>query len=656
MQTPRQTARNSGYCLIVSIWQDEAQYTRGGDALRGATGVRSDGSIIELTDDWGHTYEYPPILDPGLEVPQFFSLIPRSVSVTFPWLRAGLYPFEFDLRNAVGEICLVDEIEGASGPSSIGHRLRWRLLFGEARGPASWGRDESVTITITEPPIERAGQDFWPPGAELTGARHADIDADTATYPRAIAPSSKGILTPLIYAPVGSSLKTPMAVVQDEVVPTYAARVFRISERAIALSTTQFFVVDDKNTRQFTDTATSSAYQATPSVMTDLLGTPYYGVVGNFQQSVGALVTFAASDTATVPQQRDKLGAGDVMRGSASGSDNDLEIVDNVSGDTVTLQAVYSGTAQTAAGYSKVVMLPPTRADCAYRSAALGGTLATDGTAISELLDVVIDWCRNYAQTSIPIAVGDLEGLRKRCQGMRLGFYLNARQSPWQRVLKALEMAPIRPYQDEGRIRFRWVGPVDPVEIVTTIDLDDDGITWRPGPVNWRGDSVFPIVESRYGWDSFKESYTGTLALDGTVTKTTDVTRVANGRAISSVGEWRKGRGDTAIPRLQLDLDMVETAVTAAGALTTALYLWGRSRRTLELQLDASYRWLKMGDRVYVIEHRVIPVSTVWQVESRSIPGSGLWRYVLEEVDGVPGARTRQPICGEREGELWGEG
>jgi hypothetical protein len=223
--------------------------------------------------------------------------------------------------------------------------------------------------------------------------------------------------------------------------------------------------------------------------------------------------------------------------------------------------------------------------------------------------------------------------------------------------MKALEMLPVRVRREDGWIRFGWIGPTSPYEIVTTIDLDEDGIRWRPAPVVWKTDAVYPIVESAYGWSSLKSAYQSSYAVDGTAPDISDPSRIPTGAGVAAVGAWRSGRdGTSAIPRLKLNLDMVETKLTAEHACNTAVYLWGLQRRRMELQLDASHRWLRVNDRVYIIEHKVVPVTSIWQIEARTVPGSGLWRYVLEEVDGVPGHLTREAVWGERDDELFGEG
>lgn len=641
MPTPRSVAEDERYHLIVTLWPSPEHRRLGGDALRAATGVMRDGSTIGIVHPDGSTLLYPPGLDPALTVSMMLSTAAQSVQVSIEWDRDLSVPGDLDMRNAVAELALIDEVSG--GASVTPWQFRRVVLSGHVKN-LTWGTGaDPITFTLASEDIRDAG-DLHPPGAELTVERFADIGS---SLDRDRAPNADGLLPPLVWAPVGSNLRVPLAVVVDEddavsgvssIVPRRWLLGYWRPTNTTAVE--QLVAVDPDDDLKTLWSETDAVGQRVPQSATDLLGETYWYFLGDFAVPFGnASVSFTAgSPLATATRTGDMIRRGWQARGSTGGADDYLVVL-SADGDQFELgdsagTPVNYGGPNLVNGTGVSIPIPPDRADGVYWIPKLGGIGGASGP-VSHAIDVLQAWLRS-SQIGRPIAYGDLDALRSRMGDIHVSFVSRERTSPHAKALDLLRFLPIRPYLSGGILRFRWVGRVQEEEIVATIDLDDLGGAYRLEPVSWLDEETFPAVRLSSWWDIPTQRYRQTLMVDGTRRDYSDASRVPCGRALRAFGVWRDAQEASTpgrMPVLNVGADTLETAHGEEAAVLNLLYRWSLPRQPMELDIDGAWRWLEPGDAIRVVETERVSVSHVFRVEGMSLNGAGSGKLLLETIN-----------------------
>ena len=644
--TSRTTAQDEHYHYILTVWPTRDAMLLGGDAFRAATGVLSgSGAVITVTNRAGIAHLYPPMLDPGLTLSEMFSTVAQAVSVILQWDRDGQNPIDINLQYAYGELSRIDETAGGLLVGSWTSRRR--LVCGRVT-KHTWGTStEGLSLSIAGEQLRDDG-DFFAPGAELSSVRFADV-VMPKTVDRDRAPNSAGMLVPLVYAPVGSEMRTPCYVGVDEVDAVSGASslvpwryIYTQRRPTNTTSAEQFQMPDDERDGRMLASRTDSVFQKTPASATDLLGDPYWYPSSSFTFTIGSAsvtITPASADFTAPNIFSQYLRAGYQMKATG---DNDQRYVQVGSYDRPLGQftAVYPAAATgVVAGTAVTIPLPPDHADALYWLPTLGGIAGPDGGALTNVIDVVVDWLR-YARFQYPVCFGDLEAMRTRFAGFNLSTFIRKRQQgqPWGRTLQQLAFLPIRPYMPEGVLRFRWCGPVTEQDIVATIDLDTLGSAYREEPIEYVEEPVWPIIQLRTTWDPFDGGgrYLSAFAVDGSRTDFTDTRRVPTGRAQRSYMSWQDDRGvrrADQCPSLDLDVDTVETIGLSRGLLAGwLLYRWGMRRHRMTLEIDGTLRWLEPGDIIRVTQTGVTFPSQMWRVEGLRLDGRGQGQLFLEGV------------------------
>ena len=416
------------------------------------------------------------VLPRNIRLTRLFSTAAQSVTINLPWVDDDIEPDDVNLSHAWGEV----KVDGET----------W--LWGKVT-TWKWGdRYQDITVTITENPVIAQG-DFWEPGKEFDADRFSDIN--NIYDDRAIAPESAGLLPPIPIAAIGSRLYSPCSCIQDEVVTPLTPRRFLMTEYRPADTTSShsFKLLDDEK-----ETAWHS-YASTISHAND-----YWYLDGNLLLSFGPGVTNFTNGSATVTcsQIGGHLNVGDIIRDSTD-TDNDWLDIVSIDGTTITLSGPYTGAGGGASGYA--ILLPKKAGHPLLWSLANGGIADPnrDGAALCYVTDVLM-WSLRAARLTIPVAWGDLVALRQRLMRWMVGTILTERVDPlkWSQE-KLLSWLPIRAVRLNGTLRFRWIGPIDNRDIVTTL-ADED--VYRDKPFRY-GPEAIPQVQVSCRWDMWREKY-----------------------------------------------------------------------------------------------------------------------------------------------------
>lgn len=603
MPTPRSVAQDEGYHYLLQIWPSEHHRDVGGESFRAATGLYSrSGNVVTLD---GLTY--PPVLDPTLRVMRYASTAAASVTLRLVWDRDTQAPSAFDLRDAVGDLYLADE----TGGTSIGYRT---LLVSGRITAYTWGDSyEALTVTLSGRQIVDDG-DWYGPGAEITSDRFSDI-AETGDRDRA--QSCDGLLPPLTWAPVGSQMRVPAYRIRNETDAVsgvsdlvYARQLISYRKPTNTSAAEQFAMTDPDRDGGWIDSTNSTEQQLTPASTTDGEGDTYWYVDWSAAFTIGSsslTITNGSADV-TVSKSRRLVREGWQLKGSTGGLDDYVPVV-SVDGTAVELSTTYGGATVTN-GSGNSIPLPGDNADAIYWIPALGGIDRGDGTPLTICTEVLIDWLR-LCDLGVDVAYGDLSALTNRLGEITISYCRRERGSPWAMVLEVLRYLPIRPVLSEGLVRFKWTGPPTDDDVVATMDLTDVGQgVYRAEPFRWAEEEPAPLIDLRYHWDAYREIYRGALSIsqDSTI-----------GRAVEAY---------YAVPRpgrVQMDLDTIESL----GGIPRLVGLWilygsGHARRVIEVEVDATWRWLEALDVLDVD-------SRYWRVEALGWDAVGSGRLLLEE-------------------------
>jgi len=643
--TDRMTALTERYILLLTIWPTPEHAQRGGMAIRAASGVLSgNGLPVEVG---GHVY--PAVLDPGVSVTRMFSTEPVSASFTLPVDELMPMMSELDLRSAVGELALVNEVDGVA-VEAWNKREIW--LRGRVTA-YSWGtRREFMSVTLSADPLVDRG-DFYPPGAELNADRFPDLDN---TGERDRAPQTAGRLPPLVYAPVGSDAKMPLDVVVDEVsadgVTDLVPRRWLLGYREpTSVATQQFWQVDpdasDKILRGLPD---ETVYQHAVSTDQDDQGETYWYVAGNFIEtstpgaahwnSSSATVTFASGS-------RGKLRVGWQAKAD-TGTDADWCVIQSQDGTQLDLDRGYSGATATNSD-SQSIPLSIDQPGGLLWTPGSGGIVGDGGEPITNVVDFIIDLLR-MTDLSLDIAWGDLEAFRARLAHVRVTYYRNQRGSPWAKVQELLGWLPIRAYREGQQLRFAWIDDYREADAVHTFDLTTPQSVYRVEPVKWLDVLPSPIVRVRYKYDWWKKLYRSTLTLDGTVTGAIQDYVKNTGRAVEAVQAYK---GSDQPADVELEIDTLEYRIGAELAAQWVLDRYGFQRQVIKLEVAGAERWLKLGDLVYVLQPDAVDQRRLWRIEGITLDGVGAGSLMLESVPASVGTLRERRQWGDG---IWGDG
>jgi len=628
--------------MLVTVWPSIHHRDNNGWALRVSTHAAT------VVDPQSRNLHYLPVLPVDTQISDSLSTAPQSLTFSIPWTSDTLAPTDVDFRYAVGEVAILWTSSGATG-TWVDREVR---VSGRAI-MTSWGNGQrdDVTFTIQEPTIIDTGE-LWDDDAELSVSQFADM-ANAGEGTRAHL--SAGLLPPRVFAPVGSSMLAPIYPIQDIVAADSGTGTnlgymrFGVGARRRANTAQnpavnhQFRMRHPTRTGGWMAIATSADYRDQVNIATDATGKTYYYVEDTFAETVGSSsFTFTgatpgpATATVTATNYSDKIAVGDQIKGTTGGNDDYLEVLD-IDGNTITLSAVYGGPTLTN-GEADVIRRCTEEAYAGYEVCTYGGESDRSGTgALANIIDVLVNILRD-ARLNVPIALGDLEALKSRTIGVDLSTVINERVHPWDWANGGpFSWFPIRPYREQGRIRFAWVGTVPEAEIETTINLDNLGAAYRSQPYYWKSQQIFPTVNLSYWWDIKQQTHTKDILQDGGRDRRgpnipTDGW-LATGRTVQAYHDWQSTLScQERPPRLDVEVSELEIRLAAGIASSWILYGVGHWRQGMRLDIGKPLFWMKPGTIARISETGGTMPSQIWRVEQRIISPSGVGSLVLESV------------------------
>lgn len=644
--TNQLTALTERYILLLTVWPTPEHEQLGGGAIRAATGVLSgNGLAVEVG---GHVY--PAILDPSVSVTRMFSTEGASASFTLPVDELHPMVAELDLRRAVGELAMVNEVGGVA-VEAWNKREVW--LRGRVTS-YTWGnRREFLTVTLVSDPLIDRG-DYYPPGAELTIDRFADI-GNTGDRDRAL--QTDGRLPPLIYAPVGSAAKMPLDVVVDEVsadgVIDLVPRRWLLGYREPTATTLeQFWQVDpdasDKILRGLPD---ETVYQKPVLSAQDLQGETYWYCLGDFvETSTPSLAHWSnASTTVTFTSgSRRKLREGWQAKAATGSTDADWCVIESQDGAQLELDRAYTGTTSINDDSQSIPLSIDDPGGLLW-TPANGGILGDGGVPISNMADFLTDLLR-MCELELEIAWGDIETIRSRLAHVRVTYFRNTRGSPWAKVQELLGWLPIRAYRQGQQLRFAWIGDYRTEDARWVLDLTEYQSVYRLEPVRWGDVQPSPVIRVRYRFDWWKRTFRGALTLDGNQASNDLASIGSTGAATEAIDGWP---GLAAPGDLELEIDTLEFAIGAQLAAQWALDRYGYGRQLVKIEVTGAERWLHPGDLVYIVQPDAVDQRRLWRIESLTLDGIGTGSMLLESVDASVGERRNRRAWGDG---IWGDG
>ena len=609
---------------VLAVWPSLQDRELGGLAIRLATGVDSrTGQQLEIDGK-----SYAPHLPPDLEHIRAFSMEAQSISVSVPWMFINRQPIDVSFAGGVGELATV--YEGDSWDDRV------PMILGSVSSPGRAGTKEMVELTLTSfGPTGRG--DIFPPGAELSSSAFDDIgDGETP------AGQSAGVLPPYVFAPVGSSIQSPiLCVVNDTKIASGASYTFRqyhlgMGEPWEGGSSKQFALVHPSNNERFAAALDSSVFQSTPAIGEDDTGATYWGVSANWPVPIGGASTDwdVISDEVTPLKARGLIAEGDYVRRNSDGI-TDWTEVESVDGDTLTLTSTYVGSSGTEAGVCQ--RYPALIAYQAYMVREDGGDALEDGSGPNTKLVDVMGWMMERAGLGpIEVAYGDLEALRPRLDHLTVSNIAVSRQDgfAWLQE-KILPHIPVTPYLEGAHVRFKWVGPIAEEEVAATFDLDDLGEAWRVGTIKEDAAPLVYDLTLNYRYMLFKQGYTRTISqAPGAPTPTNPTT----GRPYENVGRAqdaytaslseRPGQ-DPEDSRWNGSCEFVEFASDAGVVLAFKLWESAVRRETVTALLPNSYHWLKAGDVIQATSSGLTRDAQKWRILAIADRVSGPLRTLL---------------------------
>lgn len=634
---PKSRALGERPVILLTVWPSVQARELGGLAIRSASASLAYGDPVEMTMPTGESVVYPPTL-PDVELTESLTSEQVSVSVSLPWAAVNTLPKDLDWRYAVGEVSVVWTTDGGEGVQAWGRREIW---VGGVAAVDGWGSDDQfISVTVGTESVEDDG-DFFAVGAELNDSIFTDIGTEADERSRAFL--ADGTLPPYTIAPEGSGMYAPMPVVVDEVDAVsgvsdlqYRQWLYSFGAPPNAASTRQFNLVPSDNNDKFAAGGTSVDYQAVLSSGTTLDGRIYYYVSGAFSQEFGVnSVTFTnASADVTATKTGNKIAEGDQVKATTGGNDDWVRI-ESRDGDAITLASNYGG-ATLANQEGDVIRLPAKQVWSLWETCTYGGNvLAQDGTSPLTLAIDVLDWAMRKCSLPIPIAFGDLQGLRNlvpvNCQTV-----ISERQSPLEWAdAEMLSWLPIRRYVSGGVLRFAWVGPVEH-NTEASIDLTEISDAWRESPVGWSEMPAAPVITVRHNWNYFRERFSSASTLVGDRPDSDlGATEYTSCRVQDAWAKWRDRSGQSCVDRapvFELESMVIGPRSQAVQVADHLLYQMGIERRTIELELGPAWAWLRPGALVEVSEPDTIETATTWRVEVRTMNSDGMIRAVLTEV------------------------
>lgn len=605
---------------MLTAWPTPRHRDTGGWAIRAATHpLSATGDTVRLNG-----FPYPPALDPSTTVTDLLSTVGQSLSIEVAWLSIDRKPLDTDFSYGVGELAIIWETD--AGRSHDSWDRREVRVQGRIKGFSWGGTTEPVSFTLAADDLRDTGR-FWAVGAELTSARFPDI-ASTDQYARA--PKSEGILFPLVYAPTGSSLRVPIAVVEDTTVniisDTEHRRYAMCARRpADSGSAHQFALTNPyRDGFLFTNSETSTYYQNTPATDLDGLNEPYWYAPGNFEQLVntgGTDTTLTA--TATFPKAQGTIYAGDLFKVTTDGDNDWRRVESDAIDDTVSLASAYAHVNTNAD--SEKVAIPANVTYPGYWICTRGGMGNASDDPITHVVDVLRD-ALGYSRLPVRIDFDGLEAFRPRLPGLNISTLIQTRPQggPYNWCLSQLfAYLPIRPWRDGDILRFAWVGTVDESEVIATIDLDTNRAAYRADRMQWSQEDTYPFANMKFFWDAWTERHRDRL------TASADL---QTGRVQQAYLEYVEmfGCDDSSVPVDELEVDVVEEQIAAGLVLTWLTYLRGRRRQRMQIATTQELFYIRPGDHIRVTEAGVTYSSQIWRVEARTVSATGQGSLLLE--------------------------
>lgn len=662
--SPRIAARRNGH-WIVEVALTRAQSRLGGFTIRAASGVLSTGEFLTLTDSDGNSYEYQPLIEGEISLPQAISMRPASVQVSMHWLLPpGITPFELDLDNAYGRIGRVHETADGSAIEESQEQVVWEVA--SLLREMSYGDETQQLRFSLQAQGFTDGGTLWPRTQSLTGARFADIDVTTASSanPNPRAKNAADVYPPIIICPASTQtqLDSPLVVVVDEAVNydgahTYSQRRLLASYESIPTGTYSLYLMG-KDTGEAVGLAGETQQIAgytgiSLSSGTDLLGDAYQYVDGLLNETTTAstLVFTAASASVTgaTGNNVNQYGAGDQIKKTGDVL-ADVAPIKSIDGDIITLSTVYGGATGTTTGV--VVRLTNDQATAGFLqvgASGLGGIKTPDGRTLSNPGDVLM-WLFRRSVPNYRYHTGDLQNIASRTQGWWISTVLSATAgdgnvSPWAYANDhILSWLPVVPYLSRSHVRFMWDGWVSKSAAETIIDLDagNTGIVrtdlvsrglWGLGSsdAGANDDPIVNFISLGYRWSIRRQRYLKRVLLGGY----SEHSSVYNacGRSVASQARYETIDGQPPVAqRGEIAIDTIGDASTAGLAAVHYLLRFAQRRNRMALNMPPEYGWLEIGSVVEIREASTVGTSQLWRMVSRLLQQSGSVRAVFESI------------------------